>query len=218
MARAARRLRPETELSRVKELLDQADRTAGSTVLLAERLPPRRQKKLRNYKKRTDGKLGIELDTIAAEFAGKHLLFQLRDDGQIAGTATWHTPGEPPRAPEVARVADAPDTEPERGERRPPDAGFAGALAELSTFAEVRAENKLLAEEVRGLRTTVGRLQMDLATARAEGQEAVRARKQVEAQIDAMRKEQSDSEAVLWVLRERLGAGFNEVVAMVRGR
>ena len=75
MAKPARRLRPETELMRVRELLDQADRTEGTTVLLAEWKPPRRQKKIRTYKNRREGKLEVDLDAIAAEFPGMHVLF-----------------------------------------------------------------------------------------------------------------------------------------------
>jgi hypothetical protein len=205
MAPAPRRLRPETELLRVEELLDRADRIVGATVLLAKRLRGRRQKKIRTYKKQRNGSLGIDLDAIAAEFSGKHVLFQLRDDGQIAGTASWRVPGK------AAEVAEPPDLV--HGSidgtvwDRAPASGLdlAAAFAEMGAFAEVRAENRLLAEEVRASRTAVERLQMKLATAKAERKEAIRARIRAESEVEQLGVQLTESEAVTWLLRLHIG-------------
>jgi hypothetical protein len=202
---------------RVRELLDQADRTEGTTVLLAEWKPPRRQKKIRTYKNRREGKLEVDLDAIAAEFPGMHVLFQTRSGGGVAATATWHVPGEPGAVPEVA----GPGARLEPGAPVVRDLAAESSLtillAELGVFSELRAENRLLAEKLRRVRTSVERLRMALATARAEKKEAVRARKRVETDNAHLRRHQSDDQAVLWVLRERLGDVFSEVITMVQG-
>ena len=212
MGRPVRRLRPETELDRVRKLLDEADRTAGSTVLLAERLPGRRQRRIRTYKKRSEGTLGIDLEVIVAEFPGMHVIFQVREGGNVAGTATWHVPEErasvatarPPIAAAREGIAATTVAEPTGGAPIA-EPGLVSALAELAAFAEVRAENKLLAEEVRELRTTVERYQLALADARAERKQALRARKRVEAEIGALREELSAAETLTWQLRIHMG-------------
>jgi hypothetical protein len=218
MAEDLRRLRPETELARVQDLLARADRIAGSTVLLTERLPRRRQKKLRTYKRRSNGSLGIDIEALAAEFAGRHVVFQIREEGQVSGTASWRVPEAPPRGTEppglVQRTLDG--TVYDEAEAAKLD--LAKAIAEIGTFAEVRAESRLLAEEVRSLRTTVERLQHRVARAEAERKEAVRARKRAEAELTALRADNEEQARFIWVMRERMGLeDFQEVAEMVRG-
>jgi len=192
----------------VRELLEDADRAEGATVLLARRLPNRGQKKIRTYKKRVDGKLGIELSAIEAEYPGLHVLFQIRQGSAVGGTATWHVPGEAAATSERTDLAERSDHVGDAASdeaRQPLAVSLAPALAELTAFAEVRAENKLLAEEVRTLRTQVERYQLALADARAERKEAVRARKRVEGEMKALRTELSEAENLTWMLRIHMG-------------
>ena len=141
-----------------------------------------------------------------------HVLFQLREGGNVAGTATWRVPGErasgaTARDPvAAAREGIAATTAAEATWREAiVGPGLASAFAELAAYAEVRAENKLLAEEVRGLRTTVERYQLALADARAERKEAVRARKRIEVEIGSLREELSAAEELTWLLRIHMG-------------
>ena len=133
------------------------------------------------------------------------MLFQIREGAQIAGTASWHVPGEP------EGPAEPPDLVHETLEgnvwdrARPPGLNLAAAFAEVGAFAEVRAENRLLAEEVRASRTAVERLQTELATARAERKEAIRARKRAESKVERLGAQLSESEAVTWSLRIHIG-------------
>ncbi len=205
MSRRVRRLSPETERDRLDELLDRADRNHGATVLLAERLPNRRQKKLRTYKRRRNGSLGIDLAEIEAEFPGRHVLFQIREGAQIAGTASWHVPGEPEGPAEPPGLVHETLEGNVWDRARPPGLDLTAAFAEVGAFAEVRAENRLLAEEVRASRTAVERLQMELATARAERKEAIRARKRAESKVERLGAQLSESEAVTWLLRIHIG-------------
>lgn len=182
------------ERVRIEALIDRGRRSPKSYLLVSRVLPSRRQEKLRTFAERKDGRIAVDWDGLRREHGGEALRFQLRERGQVLGTAQWHVPSaallEAPR-PNARPVGPAPPAP------LPAPSADSGAVASLpevlrlrEDLAASRAESSVLAEEVRRLRTD---LERDLT-----------ARVRAEAERDLARKAEEAARAEGALLRERL--------------
>ena len=189
--------------------------------LAASRVAPdRTQKKLRIFDERRNGRIVVDFAGLQRDHPGALVRFQLRESGQVLGTAQWHVPDRPDEEHEAA------------GEQAPLSSGaptLAASSAEVQRLREelagVRGEARHLAEELRRLRSELIREQTARLRAEAERDVAREAEERGRTQRDALRDRllkaavgKKESEIAFRLLLDRVPKAMEEVSRLVNGR
>lgn len=230
-ARTPRTVTAPVERARIEALIERGRRSPKSYLLVSRVLPSRRQEKLATFGERRDGRIVVDWEVLRREYGGEALRFQLRERGQVLGTAQWHVP--------PGSLVD----EPRRGSAAPgsvpglalsaPTAAADNALAATSPevvrlredLAAARAEATLLAEEARRLRTDVERERVARVRGEAERDLARQAEAAARAEAVSLRErlheaalDRKESEIAFRLLGERAPLELRELYRIVTGR
>ncbi len=215
---ASRKVSEPVELARLEALVERARRVPGAYLGVSRVAPDRRQRKLCTFDERDGDRIVLDLDRLRRAHPGCLVRFQLREKGQVLGTAQWHIPerigpdgGAEERTdePSVAVTSTTGSTEVSRAREE-----AAGA----------RAEIRHLAEEVRRLRSELTAEQAARHRAEAERDLAIekidRLRAGREELRDKLRKaavEKKESEIAFRLLLDRVPEDVEDVYRLVRG-
>lgn len=217
------------ERRRIEALVDAGRSSPDSYLLVARVLPLRRQQKLTTFAERKDGRIAVDWEGLRRTYPGEALRFQLREHGQVLGTAQWHVPKAflhaPTPSPGPRTEAAAPLPSP----GIPSDGVLASSTPEAQRLREdlaaSRAECSLLAEEARRLRTDLERERVARARAEAERDVARTAEESARAEAGVLRErlheaemDQVVSEIAFHLLGERVPADLQEVHRIVSRR
>lgn len=216
----SRKVSEPVELARIEALVERARRVPGAYLGVSRVAPDRRQRKLCTFDEREGDRIVVDLDRLRREHAGALVRFQLRETGQVLGTAQWHipereegpdevpAPGPPPLAPVVTPVA----THPVEVQRLRED------------LAGIRGEARHLAEEVRRLRSDLALEQAARHRAEAERDVARQTEERSREALDKAREKlhraglaRKESELAFRLLLERVPEDVAEVYELVRG-
>lgn len=214
----ARRVSGPVELARLAALVERAVRVPRAYLAVSRVDADRRQRKLRTFDERREGRIVVDLDWLRRECPGAVVRFQLRESGQVLGTAQWHVPerdeGEELPEPNSQPAAPVPVA--------------ATAPAEVQRLREelaaVRGEARHLAEEVRRLRTELSQEQAARHRAEASRDAAREAEGRSRKALDKLREkhhqaalQRKESELAFRLLLERVPEDVAEVYELVRG-
>lgn len=213
----ARKVSEPVELARLAALVERGVRVPRAYIAAARVDADRRQRKLRTFDERRDGRIVVDLAWLRRECSGALVRFQLRESGQVLGTAQWHIPEQEPGV-EVPREPTPP----------PAPAVVAAVPMEVQRLREelagVRGEARHLAEEVRRLRTELSQEQAARHRAGAERDVARQAEERGRGALDKLREklhrtalERKESELAFRLLLARVPEDVEEVYELVRG-
>jgi len=201
------------ERARIDALLDRSVGVPAASITVARVLPGRRQEKVRSFDLREDGRIVVDFNALRRQLAGQLVRFQLREAGQVLGTAQWHVP-ELPEEPEPAP--------PSSREPAPPSPELQRLREEL---AGVRGELRQLGEEARRLREALDRERAARHRAEAERDLARRSEAEARRTLDALQEklhglelERKESELAFRLLRERAPEALEAVSRLLLGR
>ena len=208
-----RRVSEPVELARIEGLVDRGVRVPRAYLAVARVHTDRGQTRLCVFDERRDGRIVVDLDGLRREHPGEVVRFQLRESGQVLGTAQWHIPDRAPSPTEgVAEQAMIGEV-------------VTGEVQRLrKELAELRGEARVLAEEVRRLRDELGREQAARHRAEAERDIARQEERRLRAAVDRLRErvheaelERKESELAFRLLREEVPEVMEEVHRLVTG-
>lgn len=213
---AKRRVSEPVERARVEALVDRGTRVPRAYLAASRVAPDRTQKKLRLFDERRDGRIVVDLEGLQRDHPGALVRFQLRESGQVLGTAQWHIPEGEEQPPAPAAAA-------------PPTPAPAVASHELQRLrgelAGVRGEARHLAEELRRLRSELTLEQVARHRAEAERDTARQAEERGRERRDVLRDKllkaavgKKESEIAFRLLFDRVPEDVEEVSRIVRGR
>ena len=215
----SRKVSEPVELARIEALVERARRVPGAYLGVSRVAPDRRQRKLCTFDEREGDRIVVDLDRLRREHPGALVRFQLREKGQVLGTAQWHIPArieaemaqEQATSEPSARVAAMPG--PVEVSRAREDA--AGA----------QAEARHLAEEVRRLRSELAVEQAARHRAEAERDLAIQkidrlreGREELREKLREAAVEQKESEIAFRLLLDRVPDEMQDVYRLVRGQ
>lgn len=214
----SRRVSEPVELARIEDLVDRARRVPGAYLGVSRVGADRRQTKLCIFDVRRDGRILVDFDRLRGEHPGALLRFQLREKGQVLGTAQWHIPE---RGHAEEEPTDESETPPQS---RVSDASLGELTRARQDLAGARADVRHLAEEVRRLRSELGAEQSTRHRAEAERDLAATTVERLHADRAALRDklreaavEQKESEIAFRLLLDRVPEEMREVSRLVRG-
>lgn len=214
-----RKVSEPVELARIEALIDRAVRVPRAYLGVSRVGADRRQEKLCTFDERRDDRIVVDLDRLRRDHPGVLVRFQLREKGQVLGTAQWHIPD---------RDGDEPAPN-EDHEVTPPAAPAAITGAEefqraREDLAGSRVEVRHLAEEVRRLRTELAAEQAARHRAEAERDLAAEKINRLRMGRDALREklqkaavEKKESEIAFRLLLDRVPEEVEEVSRIVLG-
>lgn len=213
----SRRVSEPVELARIEALVERARRVPAAYLGVSRVVEGRRQEKLRTFDEREGDRIVLDLDQLRRDHPGVLARFQLREGGQVLGTAQWHIP-----------EAAEPKPRPDPGSTHAEPSGAAASAAELSRIREelagARAESRHLAEEVRRLRTELSVEQAARQRAEAERDLAMEAADRLRAAREVLRDklqeaavEKKESEIAFRLLLDRVPDEVEEVSRLVLG-
>lgn len=214
-----RKVSEPVELARIEALIDRAVRVPGAYLGVSRVGADRRQEKLCTFDERRDGRIVVDLDRLRREQPGVLVRFQLRENGQVLGTAQWHIP---------ERGEDEAELDGDRGALPPPPMSVVTNAGELQRTREdlagARAEVRHLAEEVRRLRSELAAEQAARHRAEAECDGAKRTverlREGRESLLGELREaavERKESEIAFRLLLDRVPEEVREISRLVGG-
>ena len=218
-----RTLSAPVERQRLEALIDRGRRLPNSYLLVGRVLPSRRQQKLTTFGERKDGRIVVDWEGLRRAHPGEALRFQLRERGQVLGTAQWHVPeaifdAVPPHRPAALPVTST------TSEPLAAGAAHADILGLREDLAAARAESSVWAEEARRLRMDLERERTARVRAEAErdlarkGEDAVRAEAATLGErLHAAALDRRESEIAFRLLGERVPEELQEVHRLVRG-
>ena len=215
----SRKVSEPVELARLEALVERARRVPGAYLGVSRVAPDRRQRKLCTFDEREGDRIVVDLDRLRREHAGAVVRFQLRETGQVLGTAQWHIPEREEGQHEVP----APSLPP-----LAPVTAVATHPAEVQRLREdlagIRGEARHLAEEVRRLRTELALEQAARHRAEAERDVARQTEERSREALDKAREKlhraglaRKESELAFRLLLERVPEDVAEVYELVRG-
>ena len=215
----SRKVSEPVELARIEALVERARRVPGAYLGVSRVAPDRRQRKLCTFDERDGDRIVVDLDRLRRQHAGALVRFQLREKGQVLGTAQWHIPD---------RIEAEMGAEETKVESSVQAAGLLGTI-EVSHAREeaagARAEARHLAEEVRRLRGELAAEQAARHRAEAERDLAVEKIDRLRAGREELREklreaavEQKESEIAFRLLLDRVPDEMEDVYRLVRGQ
>ena len=209
----SRRVSEPVELARIEALVERARRVPAAYLGVSRVVEGRRQEKLRTFDEREGDRIVVDLDQLRRDHPGVLARFQLREGGQVLGTAQWHVP--------EAAQSDPGSTHAKPSGAAAPAAEVAHTRGEL---AGARAESRHLAEEVRRLRTELSVEQAARQRAEAERDLAVTAADRLRGAREVLRDklqeaaiEKKESEIAFRLLLDRVPGEVEEVSRLVLG-
>jgi len=222
--KAPRTLSAPVERARIEALIDRGRSSPKSYLLVGRVLPSRRQEKLTTFGERKDGRIAVDWEGLRRDYPGEALRFQLRERGQVLGTAQWHVPEPILDAAPPHRPAIPPDAPPAAvPSSAPAEPGEVQRLRE--DLAASRAESSVGAEEARRLRTDLERERTARVRAEAERDLARKAEESMRAEAATLRERLHEaaldrrvSEIAFRLLGERVPLELHEVHRIVTGR
>ncbi len=225
---APRTLSAPVERARLEALIDRGRRSPKSYLLVGRVMPSRRQEKIATFGERKDGRIVVDWEGLRRAHPGEALRFQLRERGQVLGTAQWHVPESmldqaPPSQPVISRHPVLPSALPHS------DGGGAAWLSEVQRLREdlaaSRAESALLAEEARRARTELERERTARLRAEAERDLARKAEESRRVEVVGLQErllaaalDRKESEIAFRLLADRVPVELQEVHRLVTGR
>lgn len=214
----SRKVSEPVELARIEALVERARRVPGAYLGVSRVAQDRRQRKLCTFDDRDGDRIVVDLDRLRREHAGALVRFQLREKGQVLGTAQWHIPERIGSDGGAEERTDEPSVAVTR------TTGSTEVLRAREEAAGARAEIRHLAEEVRRLRSELTAEQAARHRAEAERDLAIEKidhlRAGREELRDKLRKaavEKKESEIAFRLLLDRVPEDVEDVYRLVRG-